>query len=219
MRVRHFLRAVFLGLSVTTLSFAAAADTAGAQSFVEREAGQIKKLVDQNAPVADVTKVISDMVDPDAIAQASLGNPCPATVPSCTNHWAELKPEQQKEVRDLFKQIVERKYRDNAYKTKDYDMTVLRAKEETSNLTKVRTEAKNKTKPRDPPVQVDYIIRCDAQNVCKAVDLIMEGSRMTKNYYDQSHKMLTTEGQGYPYFLQKLKDRAAGKTNKDSALK
>ena len=34
---------------------------------------------------------------------------------------------------------------------------------------------------------------------------------MTKNYYDQSHKMLTTANQGYPYFVQKLRDKIAKK--------
>ncbi len=30
---------------------------------------------------------------------------------------------------------------------------------------------------------------------------------MTKNYYDQFHRMLTTAGQGYPYLVKKLQDK------------
>src|SRR5688572_11417268 len=113
MRFRHFLRAVFLGLSVTTLSLAASADVAGAQSFVEREHGQIKKLVEQNAPTAEVTKAIDGMVDYNEVARRALGNPCPTTIPNCTNHWDELNDAQKKEVTELFKGLVEKKYREN----------------------------------------------------------------------------------------------------------
>src|SRR6478736_9546193 len=69
MRFRHFIRAVAFGLSVTTLAVAASADVVGAQSFVEREHGQIKKLVDANAPSSEVTKAIDGMVDYAAVAQ------------------------------------------------------------------------------------------------------------------------------------------------------
>jgi ABC-type transporter MlaC component len=207
---RPFLRALFLGLSITTLSLAASADVAGAQNFVEKEHGRIKKLVEANAPVADVTTAINGMVDYQEIAQRSLGRPCPTTIPNCTDHWGELNDAQKTEVRDLFKQIVERKYRDNAYKTRDYDVSYKGAKEQSADLSKVRTSAMNKAKPRDPPVQVDYVVRCTPD--CKLVDMVFEGSILTKNYYDQSHKMLITPGQGYPYFVQKLKDKVAGKS-------
>ena len=212
-RSRQFLRAVFFGLSLTTLSFAAAADVAGAQSFVEKEHTQIRKLVDANAPAAEVTKAINGMVDYNEIAQGALGKPCPATIPNCTNHWDELTDAQKKEVTELFRQLVEKKYRDNAYKTKDYDVTYRGAKEQSAEISKVRTEAKSKLKPREPAVQVDYLVKGDNGRYW-VIDLITEGSSLRKNYYDQSHKMLTTPGQGYPYFTQKLRDKIAGKSAK-----
>jgi ABC-type transporter MlaC component len=205
LRLPHFFRAVWLGLSVTTLSFAAAADVAGAQSFVEREHGIVKKLVEANAPQAEVTKVIDAMVDYNEIAQRALGKPCPTTIPNCTNHWDELNDGQKKEVTELFRGLVEKKYRDNAYKTKNFDVTYRGTKEQTADIAKVRTEAKNKEKPREPPVQVDYVIK--GTGPYKVIDLVTEGSILSKNYYDQSHKMLTTAGQGYPYFVQKLREK------------
>jgi len=211
MRLRHFLRAVFLGLSVTTLSLAASADVAGAQAFVEKEHGAIKKLVDANAPTAEIDKAIGGMVDYQEIAQRALGQPCPTTIPNCTNHWAELNDTQKKEVSELFKGLVEKKYRENAYKTKNFDISYRGAKEMAgaTDVSRVKTEAKDKTKPREPAVQVDYIIRGGSSY--KVIDLVTEGSILSKNYYDQSHKMLTTPGQGYPYFTQKLRDKIAGK--------
>ena len=55
-------------------------------------------------------------------------------------------------------------------------------------------------------MQVDYIIKSNG-STHKVIDLVTEGSILSKNYYDQSHKMLTTPGQGYPYFVQKLRDK------------
>lgn len=206
MRLRQSLPAVLLGLTVTTLSMAASADVAGAQAFVEREHGLIKRLVEANAPQAEVTKAIDAMVDYNEIAQRALGKPCPTAIPNCTNHWDQLTDAQKAEVTDLFRQLVAKKYRENAYKTKDFEVTYRGAKEQGTNIAKVRTEAKNKTKPREPPVQVDYIIK-GGGNSYKVIDLVTEGSILSKNYYDQSHKMLTTPGQGYAYFTKKLRDK------------
>lgn len=214
MRFRQVFRGLLLGLTVTTLSFAAAADTAGAQQFVEREHKKVHGLVNSNAPQAEVTKAIDGMVDYDEIAQRALGKPCPATITDCTNHWDPLTDAQKTEVRDLFRQLVEKKYRDNAYKTKDFDVSYRGAKEAGGDMTKVRTEAQNKLKPREPPVRVDYVVRGSSNY--KVVDLVTEGSILSKNYYDQSHKMLTTPGQGYPYFVQKLKDKITRKGEKSS---
>ena len=155
---------------------------------------------------AEVTKAIDGMVDYEAIAQRALGKPCPATIPNCTNHWDELNDTQKKEVTGLFKGLVEKKYRENAYKTRDFDVSYRGTKEQSADISKVRTEAKNKAKPREPAVQVDYIIRSNGRSH-KVIDLVTEGSILSKNYYDQSHKMLTTAGQGYPYFVQKLRDK------------
>jgi phospholipid transport system substrate-binding protein len=204
MRHRHFLRAIFLGLSVTTLSLAASADVAGAQAFVEKEHGIIKKLVDANAPVAEVTKAIDGMIDYDEIAQRALGKPCPTTIPQCTNHWDTLNDAQKREVRDLYKALVEKKYRENAYKTKDFDVSYRGAKETSPDVTKVRTEAKNKTKPREPPVQVDYMIRSSGATH-KVVDYAFEGSLVTKNYYESSDKIMKKDG--YQALVNKLREK------------
>lgn len=214
MRIRHFFSAALLCLSVTTMAAAASADVAGAQSFVEKEHGQLKKLVEQNAPSTEVSRVIDGMVDYDELARRTMGNPCPVGVPNCTNHWKDLNADQQREVTSLLKQLVEKNYHKNLNKTRDYDVTYRGAKEQGENLAKIRTEAKSKAKPRDPAVQVDYVIMGSGASY-KVIDIVTEGSSMTKNYYDQFHRMLTTANQGYPYLVQKLKDKIA-KKEKDS---
>lgn len=213
MRFRQILPAAFMALCCMTLPAAAAADVAGAQSFVEREHGQLKRLVEANAPAQQVQQAIDGMVDYDELARRTMGKPCPATIPSCTNHWDSLTPEQQKEVTGLLRQLVEKNYRKNLTKTRDYNVSYRGAKDQGANLSKIRTEAKSKLKPRDPAVQVDYVIMGSGSQY-KVIDIITEGSSMTKNYYDQFHRMLTTDSQGYPYLVKKLRDKIAAKDKK-----
>jgi phospholipid transport system substrate-binding protein len=217
MRFRHFVSAAALALSCTMLAGAASADVESAKTFVEKEHNQIKKLVEQNAASDEVRKAIDNMVDYDQLAMRTLGKPCPPTVPSCTNHWDELTPEQRNEVTTLLRKLVEKNYHKNLNKTRDYDVSYRGAKEIGENVSRIKTEAKSKLKPRDPAVQVDYVIVGSGERY-RVVDIVTEGSSMTKNYYDQFHRMLTTSGQGYPYLVQKLRDKIAAK-DKEAAAK
>ncbi len=218
MRFRHFISAAALALSCTMLAGAASADVESAKTFVEKEHTQIKKLVEQNAASDEVRKAIDNMVDYDQLAMRTLGKPCPPTVPSCTNHWDELTPAQRAEVTSLLRQLVEKNYHKNLNKTRDYDVSFRGAKEVGENVSRIKTEAKSKVKPRDPAVQVDYVILGSGDRY-RVVDIVTEGSSMTKNYYDQFHRMLTTPAQGYGYLVQKLKDKVAAKDKEAAAAK
>ena len=147
------------------------------------------------------------MVDYEELARRAFGQPCPAAIASCANHWAELTDAQKTEVTGLLKALVEKNYRKNLIKTLDYDVTFKGTKEQAGD-SKIRTEAKSKLKPRDPPVQVDYVVR-STNGAFHIVDIVTEGSSLTKNYYDQFHKMLTTPGQGYPHIVEKLNEKLA----------
>lgn len=210
MRLRPFVLAAALSLTCGLFATPASADVAGAQTFVEREYGQLKRLVEANAPQQQVRQAIDGMVNYDELAKRTLGKPCPPAVPACKSHWDELTAEQHAEVTGLLRQLVEKNYRKNLTKTRSYDISYRGAKDQGDNLSKIRTEAKSKEKPRDPAVQVDYIILA-ASGQYKVIDIVTEGSSMTKNYYDQFHRMLTTPGQGYPYMVQKLRDKIAKK--------
>lgn len=213
MSFRRFIAPAALALSSTLLVGNAAADPAGAQSFVEQKHGQMLKLVEQNAPADQVRAAIDNMVDYDELAQRTLGKPCPPKVPACTNHWDAITPAQRAEVTGLLRQLVEKNFHKNLLKTKNYEISYRGAKEQGENVAKVRTEAKSKAQVRDAPLQVDYVILSSGDRY-KAVDIITEGSSMTKNYYDQFTRMLTTPSQGFPYLVQKLRDKIAVKEEK-----
>jgi phospholipid transport system substrate-binding protein len=218
MRFRHFFSAAALALSCTFLAGAASADVEAAKTFVEREHTQIKKLVETNAPSDDVRKAIDGMVDYQQLAMRTLGKPCPPAVRLCTNHWDELSGDQQTEVTNLLRKLVEKNYHKNLNKTRDYDVSYRGAKDEGDNVSKIKTEAKSKVKPRDPAVQVDYVILGNGDKY-RVVDIVTEGSSMTKNYYDQFHRMLAPGGQGYAYMVKKLQDKIASKDKEASASK
>ena len=128
-----------------------------------------------------------------------------AAIPSCEDLWASYSDAQKAEVRDLLKQLVEKNYRKNLTKTLDYDVDY-RGENTASGDTRVLTEAKSKSKPRDPAVRVDYVVKQTAQGY-RVVDIITEGSSMTKNYYDQFRKKMANPNEGYPNIVQKLHEK------------
>lgn len=216
MRIRKLVVGLTLALACASLPAVASADTASAQTFVEREHGNLKKLVEQNASNDKIRAAIDGMVDYDEFTRRALGNPCPAgDSKPCINHWDTLNQGQRDEIKGLLQKLIEKNYRRNLKKTKDYDVTYRGAKEQGENLAKVRTEAKKKGDNRDA-WRVDYVIR--SQNgVDKVVDIVTEGSPMTVSYYRQFTKELGKDNSGYAKLVQKLKDKVAEKEKEADA--
>ncbi len=210
MRIRKLVAGLTLALACTTVPALAAADTAGAQTFVEREHGNLKKLVESNASNDKIRQSIDAMVDYDEFARRSLGNPCPpGDSKTCTNHWDSLGQSQRDEIKGLLQKLIEKNYRRNLKKTKDYDVTYRGAKEQGDNLAKVRTEAKKKGDNRDA-WRVDYVIRSQGDGY-KVIDIVTEGSSMTTSYYRQFTKELGKDNAGYSKLVKKLQDKIAEK--------
>lgn len=196
-------------LAALALAGTASADE-GAQKFVQTEHVKLEALLRQPASSgrdAQVTHTLDTMVDYDELSRRAFGQPCPPSHASCVNHWGELTDQQKTEVGGLLKRLVEKNYRKNLIKTLDYEVTYKGQKDQGGDA-KIRTEAKSKLKPRDPAVQVDYVVKPEG-GAYRVVDIVTEGSSLTKNYYDQFHKMLTTPGQGYPHVVKKLNEKIA----------
>jgi ABC-type transporter MlaC component len=151
---------------------------------------------------SQIGSLLDGMIDYDELVRRSFGEPCPPAVPSCTDHWKQLSDAQKTEIVGLIKKLVQKNYRKNLIKTLDYDVSYKGTKEQSGDF-RVKTEAKSKVKPRDPVVQVDYILKPNG-NGYKVVDIVTEGSSMVKVYYDQFHKFMTTDGQGYGKIVEKV---------------
>jgi phospholipid transport system substrate-binding protein len=182
----------------------------GAQTYLEAQHQKVNALLHQPASAsrdAQVSAILDQMIDYSELARRTFGQPCPAAVPSCTNHWNDLTDAQKAEVTGLLKKLVSRNYQKNLIKTLDYDIAY-KGNQVEGGATRVRTEASSKLKPRDPPIQIDYVMVAGGGSY-RVVDVFTEGSSLTKNYYDQFHRMLTTADQGYAYIVKKLNDKIA----------
>jgi len=199
-----------LAIVLSAASPAHADELADAQKHVEKQNDTISRLLKQPAsPTRDaqINGTLDGYVDYDELTRRAFGDPCP-TPKACTNHWGTFSEAQKTQVRDLLKKLVEKNYRKNLIKTLDWDVAYKGAREGKSGEARVRTEAKNKVKPRDPSVQVDYVVR-SAGGTFKVVDIVTEGSSLTRNYYAQFNRMMSTPGQGFPYVVKKLTDKIA----------
>lgn len=199
-----------IALSFTLLLPALASADAGAKGFVETTHAKLNGLLNQPASAAREAQITAEMdaaIDYDVLARRTFGDPCPTGVKTCTNHWKDLTDAQKAESKDLLKKIVQKNYRKNLTKTQNFNVTFESATESGSD-TRVRTLAKSKTEAREAPVTIDYIVAGTGGGY-HIVDIVTESSSLAKNYYTQFHKMLTTDGQGYPYVVKKLNEKLA----------
>jgi ABC-type transporter MlaC component len=220
MRIRKLVPTLALAFACLGLATTASADSAGAQSFVEKEHGRLRKLIDGDAPVPEINSALSAMIDWEEFAKLTLGNPCPKdVVVKCVNHWDELTPAQRTEVQGLLQKLVEKRWRKRLKETKNFKVSYQWSKEQSdASLAKVRTEAKDENKPKERPVTIDYLVR-DKTGSYKVVDILLEHSSQAKGYYTQFHDFLTAKDKGYPYLVKKLNDRIAEREKEETSKK
>jgi ABC-type transporter MlaC component len=207
MRLRHLLT-----VSAVLASFAAAvpAHAEDAQGFIQHEHHKLDQLLHQPpSPARDsqVNAALDGFVDYDELARRAFGEPCPVAIPSCEDLWGGYSDAQKSELRDLLKQLVEKNYRKNLTKTLDYDVSY-RGSRGVGGDTRVLTEAHSKNNPREEPFRVDYVVKQTGSGY-RVVDIITEGSVLTKDYYEQFLKKQHNEG--YDAIVSKLKEKIAKK--------
>lgn len=210
MSVRHLLAVISAAGFLTLARPAGAADDA--QTFVEQEHHRLDRLLHEaasNARDARLHQALATFVGYDDLTHRAFGDPCPSSEPACDNLWNGYDDAQRAELRGLLEQLVRKTYERNLVKTLDYDV-VYRGARDASGETRVMTEAKNKLKPREPAVRIDYVVK-QTPDGFKVVDIVTEGSSLTKNYYDQFRKKMKDPNEGYPNIVQKLRDKIAKK--------
>jgi ABC-type transporter MlaC component len=182
-------------------------EAADAQAFIQKEHSRIITLMKENQSDAAINAALDAFVDYDEVTRRSFGEPCPPAAATCVDHYAKLTAAEKTEVRRLMRQLVQKNYRKALRKTLDYEIIYKGAKPDDFGDWRVRTEAQSKSQ-REPPVLADYLVH-GSDGHMKLVGLVTEGSSLTKNYYDQFHKMFITPGEGYAYIVQKMKDKIA----------
>jgi phospholipid transport system substrate-binding protein len=176
-----------------------------AQGFVEQQQHRIEDLLRRSGSDTEVNRALAGFVDYDGLTHRAFGDPCPASEPDCEDLWTGYSDPQRAELRDLLERLVRKNYERNLRKTLDYDV-VYHGSREGDGETRVMTEAKNRNKPREPPVRVDYVV-VHADQGFKVVDIVTEGSSLTKNYYDQFRRKMHDPTQGYADITAKLRQK------------
>jgi ABC-type transporter MlaC component len=207
----RFRQATAFSMAAAALALSSSANaTDDAQSFIQQNHAKLERLLHEAAtPARDaqVTQALDSFVDYDELTRRAFGEPCPVSIPGCEDLWAKYADSQKDELRDLLSQLVRKSYRKNLTKTLDYDLAY-RGERVLAGDTRVLTEAKSKSKPRDPAVRVDYVVKQTAKGY-RVIDIITEGSSLTKNYYDQFRKKMDNPTEGYPNIVEKLREKIA----------
>ncbi len=205
---RRSLRALFLAAALALVSsLAPAGDEPAAAYFVmQHHETLLRTLRLPVSPGRDgkLDEAMGTLIDFDDLVARAFGEPCPQGASKCTNHWAELAPKQRDEVRDLLRKLVRKQYKKNLEKTTSYKLTMQGTKPMGGSI-RVRTEAASTTDAREAPVRIDYFV-VDTKGL-RVVDVALEGSSLTKNYYEQFHKMFLNKDQGYPHIVKKLREK------------
>jgi ABC-type transporter MlaC component len=213
--MRKYFSALFFGAAAAVtvaLSGAAFAGETDAQQFVEAKHGRLMQILEQPATPARETAMQSELhglLDTDELTRRIFGAPCPPDV-KCQNLWTKLSPQQQAEMASLFRQLVEKTYKRNIERTKGFEVSYRGTREATTNEWKIRTEAKNKAKPRDPAVRIAYLVRQNGATM-NVIDIETENSSMWRNYNLQISQILLADNATFDANYGKLRDRLKGR--------
>ena len=197
MMIRRFFTTLALGLTLATAA-PALADTP--DQFVQTGHHQLEALLRQ-APSAQRDAQISATFD-QMVDYSELIRRC------FKEHWSELDATKQAEVSDLLKEIVRKNYRKNLKRTLDYNVTYTGTRGQGGDVV-VRTQAQSRINVREPVVQVDYVVAGPPSGPYHVVDIVAENSSTVNNYYHDFHRFLTDPSKGYPYLVQKLRNKIA----------
>jgi ABC-type transporter MlaC component len=209
MRLPH---AAPLSAAIALLAWPSAASAEDAQGFVQQSHAKLERLLRDpvsSARDAQVGLAFDGFVDYEEVTRRAFGEPCPTSIPGCEDLWASYVDSQKEELKDLLGQLIRKSYRKNLMKTLDYEIAY-HGERDAVGETRVLTEAKSKTNPRDPAVRVDYVVKQTPKGY-RVVDIITEGSSLTKNYYDQFRKKMRNPDEGYPNIVAKLREKIAKK--------
>lgn len=207
-RARMPLRSILAAFALVS-SLALAGDEPAASAFVQKHHESLVQTLRQPVSAARDAKLDEAMgvlIDFDDLVARAFGDPCPQGASKCTNHWAEFSAKQKDEVRDLLRKLVRKQYKKNLEKTTTYKLE-MKGTKVVASMIRVRTEASSTTDAREAPVRIDYFV-VDTKGQ-KVVDVALEGSSLTKNYYEQFHKMLVNKDQGYAHVVKKLREKLA----------
>ena len=131
----------------------------------------------------------------DALAEASMGT-----------HWADLSASQRSDFSEVLKQLVERSYRSNLERIKDYDVTYGDAARRGTSVF-VSTQARSTENRRAPAVTIDYEMKI-VNDEWRVVNVVTDGQSLVENYRSQFHTLI--ERDGFDGLMERMRGRLNG---------
>lgn len=129
----------------------------------------------------EVTSILSDLLDYDELGRRALGT-----------HWTERTPAEQQQFVGLLRQLVERNYRTNLEHILEFEVAY--GTETTlPDGSLVHTSARSREDRRQPAVEIEYSMHLVGE-VWRVFDVNTDGVGMVRNYQQQFHRIITTDG-------------------------
>jgi len=160
----------------------------------DKQTNLFKLLQTSNPDEKKIGAIFDELLDYDALAQASLGS-----------EWKGLTDAQRAQFTDLLKQLVRQAYERNLKKTLDFDISYA-GEQDQDGKTRVDTKATNKSDKREDPVEISYLLEKKGSNF-KVVDIITDEVSLVSSYRSQFVKAI--KDSNFDGLVQKMKDKIA----------
>ena len=151
----------------------------------------------------EVGKLLARNIEFEEMTRRAFGEPCPRS--GCTDHWAELSAAQRDEVEPLFAAVLTRQWTRELAKASEYDLDLEPAVTHGRDA-RVRVITRPKNDPSKTPLVFDTFFFANRPPY-RLVDIDKEGSRLSRTYYKQFDRTLTTSGEGYPSLVSRLRKK------------
>lgn len=178
------------------MSIAGASHAGPATDVVKAKQTALFDLLRQPSPsnAQKVTVLFDEMLDYQALAEASLGS-----------EWAARTDAEKAEFSELLKQLVRKAYEKNLKKTLNYNVEYVSESTKNAGVV-VKTKAVSKTDAREEPVEVAYVL-VEKNGTWRVQDIITEDVSLVSSYRSQFTKIVKKDG--FPKLIQKMKDKIA----------
>jgi ABC-type transporter MlaC component len=144
---------------------------------------------------AKVTTSVRDFLDLDELGKLAMAD-----------HWAKLKPEQQKEFLDVLRALVEDQYIKGLRSQVSYTVAYKGESAKKNGNIVVQTEVSSTRKGRPITIKIDYELESKGGKL-RAIDMITDEVGLVENYKSMFNRIM--DKGGYADLIKKMKDKLA----------
>lgn len=194
MKRTNLVVAMVLSFAVSLAGAAGLAHAGAATDVVKAKQTALFDLLRKSGNDAKVSGVFDEMLDYEALAEASLGS-----------EWAARTDAEKAQFSDLLKQLVRKSYERNLRKTLDFDVEYL-SEGKKGEAAVVKTRAVSKKDARSEPIEIAYVV-VEKNGAYRVRDIITDDVSLVSSYRSQFTKIIKKNG--FPALITKMKDKIA----------